>query len=84
MKQIRKHGYANFDQCEFGSDAILAAVKSVGWRRICHDDLSTGYIRRDFDQALAVAQDRLRRDVQSGSTDAIAEPNLTALPRRVS
>jgi len=84
LKQIRKHGYDNFDQCEFGSDAILAAVKSVGWRRICWDDLSNGYVRRDFDVALEAAQQRQRRDVQSGSVDSVSAPKLTALPGKES
>lgn len=81
IRQIRKHGYANFDQCDFGDEAILAAVKSVGWRRICLEPDEKGYIRRDFEQALEVAQHRIRRDVQSGAVDILPERRLTALPR---
>lgn len=81
MKQIRLHGFAGSEHCEFGDETILAAVKAVGWRRICLDDNSDGYVRRDFDLAMKAAQERRRREVQSGFVDALPERHLTALPR---
>lgn len=82
QKQIRSHGYNSWDSVDFGDDAILTAVKAVGWRRLCLDE-DQKFIRRDFDDALKVAQERQRKDLQAGviPLDAVAAPNLTALPR---
>lgn len=84
QRQIRAHGHANFDQCDFGNDAILAAVKRVGWRRLCLDE-DQRFIRRDFDEALENAQERARKELQAGTKplEALAAANVTAL-RRVS
>ncbi len=81
QKQIRRHGYDAWENCLFGDEAILAAVKAVGWRRLCYDDNSQGYVRRDFDLALVRAQERSRKEIQTGSVDAISAPHLAALPR---
>lgn len=82
-KQIGKHGYTGWDSVDFGSDAILEAVKQVGWKRICQDDNSQGYVRRDFETALKNVQERMRRDVQSGAAE-LAGGEIVQLPRRAS
>lgn len=80
LRQVRRHGTVGFADVTFDDPAIMAAVKSVGWRRICLDDDSKGYVRRDFDEALATAQRRLKLDIQGGAT-ALPDRRLTALPR---
>lgn len=82
QKQIRKNGYAGYDQCAFGDEAIDAAVRRVGWRRLCLDE-DQKFIRRDFDQALEAAQERIRTDVQSGAV-ALGGGEIVQLPRKAS
>lgn len=85
-RQIGLHGYDGRARCDFGNPVIEAAVDQVGWRRICLESDPKGYIQRDFEKALIAAQERLRREVQSGA--ALAQvaggADVVQLPRRAS
>lgn len=83
QRQIRKHGYAGLSDCDFGDEAITQAVRMVGWRRLCLDE-DQKFIRRDFDAALETCQQRIRKDVQSGSAALPAAGEIVQLPRRAS
>lgn len=75
MKQVRRNGFNGWDDVVIEDPAVLAAVKQIGWRRICLDE-KPEFVRRDFDIALEDAQRRARRDVQTG-TAAIVMPDPT-------
>lgn len=84
-KQIGKHGFKGYERCDFGTQAIADAVRSVGWQRICLEDTSKGnFVRRDFDHAYEVAVKRLRRDVQDGAAALPGGGQLVALERKAS
>lgn len=77
LKLVRRHGrdYGADAMAELernGETAILDAVRAVGWRRICDEDVTKGYLRRDFDQAYEAAVKRERTEAQVGQLDAPA------------
>lgn len=49
-------------------DAVISeAVRRIGWNRICTDDLSKGYLQRDFTAAYQAASERRIDAVQTGA-----------------
>ena len=76
-KQVSRHGFVGYRNWQFTSPVIGEAVRHVGARRICLDDDSRGFIRRDFEQALTACADRQRAGLQAG-TVAIGEPTEAA------
>lgn len=80
QKQINRHGSMGYEHVTFDDPAIADAVRAVGWRRICLDELK--YVRRDFEVALSASQDRHRRDVQDGSVAIGQAAPVVALERK--
>lgn len=80
QKQIRRHGYSGWEAVDFGNPAILAAVKAVTWKRMCHDE-NQQFVRRDFDKHYEDAVKDLRRDAQVGdaTVSSLAAPSAPAL-----
>lgn len=87
LKQIGKHGRDGFGSVAFDDEAVLDAVKAIGWQRLCNDDNSKGYVRRDFDSAYENAVIRRRKAIQDGGEMALPATiggHLVELPRRAS
>lgn len=85
LKQVGKNGRDGFGSVAFEHQAITDAVKAVGWRRLCDDDNSKGYVRRDFEAAYENCVLRLRKEVQDGAAAALpADGDIVQLPRRAS